>query len=53
MIEPEEPGFEPFRVKLSYMHKHEPAVGGYWVYYDGNYQSYSPAGAFESGYTRI
>jgi hypothetical protein len=28
-------------------------VGGYFVVYDDGYTSYSPAAAFESGYSRI
>lgn len=33
--------------------KHKPQVGGYYVLYDDGYTSYSPAAAFESGYSRI
>jgi hypothetical protein len=33
--------------------KHMPAVGGYFVVYDDGYESYSPASAFEGGYTRL
>lgn len=33
--------------------KHEPRAGGYYVVYEDGYASYSPAHAFESGYTRI
>jgi len=32
--------------------KHQPHVGGYYVVYDDGYVSFSPAAAFESGYTR-
>lgn len=31
--------------------KHKPQPGGYWVVYQDGYQSYSPADAFEAGYT--
>lgn len=31
--------------------KHAPEVGGYFVRYEDGYTSYSPAAAFESGYT--
>jgi hypothetical protein len=41
------------RVDTAYVEKHKPAAGGYWVKYDDGYQSYSPAAAFEAGYTRI
>ena len=33
--------------------KHMPHDGGYYVLYDDNYSSFSPAKAFEEGYTRI
>jgi hypothetical protein len=33
--------------------KHKPEVGGYYVVYEDGYASYSPARAFEDGYTRI
>lgn len=36
-----------------YMRKHKPEVGGYYVVYDDGYKSFSPAKAFEDGYTRI
>ena len=50
---PEEDGFGPFRVGYSYMQKHKPQVGGYYVVYEDGYESYSPAGAFEAGYTLV
>lgn len=33
--------------------KHAPQVGGYYVQYEDGYESFSPAAAFESGYTRM
>lgn len=33
--------------------KHAPQVGGYFVRYDDGYESYSPAEAFEQGYTKL
>jgi hypothetical protein len=36
-----------------FMTKHNPQVGGYIVVYEDGYTSYSPAKAFEEGYTRI
>lgn len=33
--------------------RHKPEVGGYYVVYEDGYASYSPAQAFEEGYTRI
>ncbi len=40
-------------VSRSYMDKHDPQPGGYYVVYEDGYVSYSPADAFEAGYTRI
>lgn len=37
----------------AYLEKHKPVVGGYYVVYDGGYQSFSPEKAFEGGYTQI
>ena len=31
----------------------EPEVGGYYVVYEGGYESWSPKEAFEDGYTKI
>ena len=33
--------------------RHNPEVGGYVVIYEDGYTSYSPAEAFEVGYTKI
>ncbi len=48
-----EPPFAPIWVDSMYMAKHKPAAGGYYVEYEDGYKSFSPAEAFESGYTRI
>lgn len=53
IITPEETGYAPFEVDQRYMHKHEPIAGGYFVVYEDGYQSFSPAKAFEEGYSRI
>ena len=53
MITPFEEGFAPFRVDCDYMRKHKPEVGGYYVMYEDGYKSFSPAKAFEDGYTLI
>ncbi len=34
-----------------YMDQHSPIEGGYYVQYADGYESYSPAKAFEEGYT--
>lgn len=49
----EEPGYPPFDAPRSWHLKHEPQVGGYFVRYEDGYTSFSPAAAFEAGYTRI
>lgn len=36
-----------------FINRHKPRVGGYYVRYQGGYASFSPAEAFESGYTDI
>jgi len=41
----------PIPVRHDYVHKHKPEVGGYYVVYADGYKSYSPAKAFEEGYT--
>lgn len=52
-IHPSEEGYAPFYVDFAYMSKHKPEVGGYYVVYNDGYKSFSPAAAFEEGYTRI
>jgi len=53
VITPADNGFGKFGVSDKYMRKHDPKVGGYYVVYDDGYKSFSPAAAFEGGYTRI
>lgn len=52
-ITPFEDGYAPFKVSAAYVLKHVPQIGGYYVQYADGYQSYSPAQAFEEGYTRL
>ena len=52
-ITPEEDGYAPFKVNYEYIEKHNPKTGGYYVVYKDGYKSWSPAEAFEEGYTRI
>jgi hypothetical protein len=40
------------RAQLPYP-KFDPKVGGYYVVYEDGYASYSPAEAFEAGYTEV
>ncbi len=53
IITPEEERFSPFKVDHVYVSKHSPEVGGYYVVYEGGYESWSPADAFESDYTNL
>lgn len=45
--------YPSFTVSAEYMAKHKPVVGGYFVVYEDGYESFSPAKAFEEGYTLI
>ena len=40
-------------VSNKYVEKHTPKVGGYYVRYKDGYESFSPADAFEDGYSLI
>lgn len=51
-ITPADEGFAPFVVDYEYAEKHKPHAGGYYVVYEDGYKSFSPAAAFESGYTK-
>ena len=48
----DEVGVAPIDVPASYLTKHDPKVGGYYVVYADGYELWSPAEVFESGYTR-
>lgn len=52
VIIPEESAFGAFVVDAEYIHKHQPKAGGYYIVYKDGYKSWSPAEAFEEGYTR-
>lgn len=49
----EDSRFPPLAVTREYVEKHAPQAGGYWVRYADGYQSWSPASAFEDGYSLI
>lgn len=49
----EDPRYVPIWVEYDYVHKHSPQPGGYYVVYSDGYKSFSPADAFEGGYTLI
>ena len=50
-----DPGYEAcaFVVNADYTFRHKPQVGGYYVVYEDGYTSWSPAEAFEQGYTLV
>ena len=45
--------WKPLCVGGAYFDKHQPEAGGYYVVYADGYKSYSPARAFEEGYTLV
>ena len=45
--------YAQIRVSHEYVQKHNPRSGGYYVIYKDGYKSWSPAEAFESGYSKI
>jgi len=50
---PEDTRYAKINVGADYMNRHKPQPGGYYVIYDDGYTSWSPAKAFEEGYTKI
>lgn len=53
VIMPEEPELPSFIVDADFVAKHKPQSGGYYVVYADGYKSFSPAQAFEEGYSLI
>lgn len=53
VITPVGKNFPSFVVDAQFIAKHKPEVGGYFVVYNDGYESFSPAQAFEEGYTLI
>ncbi len=49
----EDAGYGPVPVEANWYRKHNPEAGGYYVLYKDGYRSFSPADAFEEGYTRV
>lgn len=49
----EDDSYAPMYVGPQFVDKHSPRAGGYLVAYADGYRSYSPAKAFEEGYTLI
>lgn len=52
-ITPADDGYAKFKVDAAYVHKHKPEAGGYYIVYPDGYKSWSPAKAFEDGYSRL
>lgn len=52
-IIPENTLYGIIEVDIDYLNKRNPKVGGYYIVYSDDYKSYSPAKAFEEGYTLI
>jgi hypothetical protein len=52
-FQPAEKGYDKVPLTPEYVAKHKPEVGGYYVVYEDGYKSFSPASAFESGYTPL
>jgi hypothetical protein len=51
LLEPADMSGPSIPVNAEYLQKHKPRVGGYYVRYADGYESFSPAQAFEEGYT--
>lgn len=49
----EDSRYSPKKMSYEYSKKHKPQSGGYYVVYKDGYESFSPAKAFEEGYTKI
>ncbi|WP_072095023.1 hypothetical protein [Enterobacter cloacae] len=53
IIHPVDKRYPSFDVSPDYVCKHRPQDGGYYVVYEDGYESFSPANAFEAGYSAI
>ena len=53
LISPADTDYAPFSTSKEYFDKHKPEIGGYYVVYEDGYKSFSPADAFEEGYTKV
>jgi hypothetical protein len=52
-LHPEDERFAPFEVTPEFIRTHNAHAGGYFVVYKDGYRSFSPASAFEEGYTKM
>lgn len=50
---PEDKSYDPITVSHSFVLKHNPQPGGYYVLYADGYASFSPEQAFEEGYAPV
>ncbi len=50
---PEDSRYAPLDMCRQWLDKHKPEAGGYYVVYKDGYASFSPAQAFEEGYTLV
>lgn len=50
---PADAGYSDVELPAGWIEHHKPQAGGYYVVYADGYKSFSPAEAFEEGYTRI
>jgi hypothetical protein len=53
LLTPTEQGYAPFILDAEFVSRHNPLTGGYYVVYADGHKSFSPAKAFEDGYTLI
>ena len=53
LMTPVESGYAKLYLDEAFVNKHRPFVGGYYVVYPDGYKSFSPAKAFEDGYTQV
>jgi len=53
LLTPDDQRYAAFILDAEYVSKHKPQAGGYYVVYKDGYKSFSPAQAFEEGYTKI
>lgn len=51
IMTPSEQGYADIKLNAEFVNKHKPKAGGYYVVYKDGYKSFSPAEAFEEGYT--
>lgn len=53
ILVPDDETYEEFEKDRFFVSKHQPHAGGYYIVYADGYQSFSPAKAFDSGYSKI